>query len=254
LQGLADLQVHFEQALRGGRLPEGLTARDPAEAERRFNVYRNNVIVSLTEALAVRFPVIERLVGAEFFRHMARIHAETERPATPVMLQWGRGFAAFLADFAPLRDYPYMADVARIEYCRGVAYHAADRDPVRPDLFADADPACLRLGLHPSVSVLHLEHAAVTIWAANQPGMRPGRVDDCPQIALILRDSSFNVPVRAISAGDAAMIGALGQGRSLLEAAELAQARDPSNDAASLLMELMAAGAIVAVEVSPCAN
>ena len=51
-----DLLTAFGAALRGGPLPPGVTARDPSEAERRFAVYRNNVAVSLTDALAARFP------------------------------------------------------------------------------------------------------------------------------------------------------------------------------------------------------
>lgn len=82
MRGLAELQSGFDAALRGGPLPAGLTARDTSETERRFNVYRNNVVVSLTEALAMRFPVVERLVGEAFFRQMARVYIDLDRPKT----------------------------------------------------------------------------------------------------------------------------------------------------------------------------
>jgi len=252
MRRLAELQSGFDAALRGGPLPAGLTARDPAEAERRFNVYRNNVVVSLTEALAMRFPVVQRLVGEAFFRQMARVYVELDRPKTPVLTQWGDGFPAFLAGFPPLLDYPYMADVARIEYQRGVAFHAADHEPATPDLFANADPADLVLALHPSVCVLALAHAAVAIWASNQPGALPGAIVHGPETALIFRDRFFNVPVKAIAAGDAAMIAALSDGRPLLEAAQLAQAADPAHDAGRLLAEFMAAGLILNAEISTC--
>ena len=72
-----ELLDEFALALRSGPLPDGLTAlltaRDPSEVEQRFAVYRNNVTVSLTEALAQRFPVIKRLVGEEFFAALARL-------------------------------------------------------------------------------------------------------------------------------------------------------------------------------------
>ena len=63
----AELIAEFAPALPSGVLPPGVTARDPAEAARRFAVYRNNVAHSLGRALATRFPVIERLLGAECF-------------------------------------------------------------------------------------------------------------------------------------------------------------------------------------------
>ena len=68
----------FDAALRGGALPPGLTASAPDEVALRFAVYRNNVAVGLSDALAARFPVICRLVGADFFAAMARLHAEAD--------------------------------------------------------------------------------------------------------------------------------------------------------------------------------
>ena len=94
-----DLTAHreflavFDQALRGGALPPGLTARDPQEIGRRFDVYRNNVASGLSQALATRFPVVRRLVGDEFFTALARLYAETDRPRSPVLAEWGAGFA-----------------------------------------------------------------------------------------------------------------------------------------------------------------
>ena len=209
----------FDVALRGGPLPPGVTG---PEAERRFAVYRNNVAVGLSAALAQRFPVIRRLVGADYFAALAASFVATDRPRSPVMAEWGAGFAAFLADFPPLAAWPWMADVARIEHARGLAFHAADAVPVRPDRLTRADPALLRLDLHPSVIVLPLRHAGVAVWAMNQPGATPGPVPAGPQIAMILRDPSWGVPVTAISPADAAMIAALPAG-TLTQAAKAAR-------------------------------
>ncbi|MCA3551392.1 MAG: putative DNA-binding domain-containing protein, partial [Rhodobacter sp.] len=159
-----DFVAGFDAALRGGPIPGGLVARDPAEVEPRFAVYRNNVAVSLGEALASRFPVIRRLVGEAFFAAMARLYAETDRPKSPVLAEWGAGFAGFLEGFPPLAVYPYLGDVARIEFARGRAFHAADRGPIDPAAIVGADPERVRLVLHPSVTLLALAHPAVSIW------------------------------------------------------------------------------------------
>jgi hypothetical protein len=246
-----DLLTAFGAALRGGPLPPGVTARDPSEAERRFAVYRNNVAVSLTDALAARFPVILRLVGEAFFRAMARLYAEADRPRSPVLAEWGAGFAGFLQGFPPLADYPWMPDVARLEFARGQAFHAADAAPVDPARLAGADPATLVLGLHPSVAVLALPCPAVTIWARNQPGgegLPPGQG---PETALILRDPGFQVPVRRIEPGDAALITALQRRLPLSEAAARAAAAAPGHDPGPILVHLMGAGAIVSAENRP---
>jgi hypothetical protein len=237
----AEFTARFAAALQGAPLPPGVTG---AEAETRFAVYRNNVAHSLGKALAARFPVIERLVGAPFFAAMAQVYLAAHRPETPVLHQWGQSFPDFLAGFEPLSAYPYMADVAKIEHARGLAFHAADAAPLNPARLAGADPARLRLALHPSVQLLRLVHPAVSIWAANQPGAEAGPLPDTPEIALILRTPDFAVPVRAISPGDSAMIDSLGAGSSLLAAAEAAQWFEPGHDPNPLLLHLMQCGAL----------
>lgn len=235
----------FDRGLRGGPMPPGVTARIPAEAARRFDVYRNNVAVSLTEALASRFPVIRRLVGDEFFRAMARVFAEAHRPQSPVLAEWGDSFPDFLAGFPPLADWPYMADVARIEYARGVAFHAADAEPLDPQLLTGADPETLILHLHPSLQVLASDHAAVSVWQQNQPGAQAGPLPAAPETALILRDRAHEVPVHSIGPGDVAMLAAIQSGATLVASAEAGLAADPAHQAQALLVHLMLAGAIV---------
>ncbi|MCB6178921.1 DNA-binding domain-containing protein [Rhodobacter sp. Har01] len=244
----ADFLAAFDAALVGGALPPGVRARDPAEAGRRFAVYQNNVAFGLTEALAARFPVVRRLVGDDFFRAVAGLYAVADRPRSPVLSEWGESFGRFLSQFPPLAGYPYLGDVARIEFARGQAFHAADATPADPAVFAAVDPDRTRLRLHPSVAVLRLTQPAVSIWACNQPGSDPRPIPAGPQIALILRDAAFQVPVRAIGAGDAALIEALLAGATLTSAASDALRVEPGHGAQPILVHLMRAGAVVRPE------
>jgi hypothetical protein len=245
LRAHPDFLAGFDAALRGGPVPAGLLARDPAEVERRFAVYRNNVAMALGEALASRFPVIRRLVGEAFFAAMARLYTDTDRPKSPVLAEWGAGFAGFLEGFPPLAAYPYLGDVARIEFARGRAFHAADRLPVDPATVAGADPQRVWLVLHPSVMLLRLAHPAVSIWARNQPGGEALPLGKGPEAALILRDAAFQVPVRALGAGDAALLRAVLDGEPLVLAAAKARDAEAEHDPQPLLVSLMRAGAIV---------
>ncbi|WP_165899122.1 DNA-binding domain-containing protein [Rhodovulum steppense] len=241
-----DFTARFAAGLRDGILPPGLTAKMPDEAARRFAVYRNNVAIGLIDALAARFPVIRRLLGEDFFRAMARVFAETHRPRSPVLLDWGADLPGFLETFPPLAAHPYLADIARIEHARGLAFHAADRPPLLPAALAGADPSRLRLCLHPSVQVLRLAHPAVSIWAANQPGRDPGGpFPPAAETALILRDTRFDVPVAAIGPGDAALVEALRTGAPLTAAAHRAATAQPAHDPQPILVRLMQAGALI---------
>ena len=105
----AGIEAGLHAALWSPQTPEGLNCSTP---DRRFAVYRNNVQHGLSVALATRFPVIERLVGADFFAATARVFAAQHPPETPVLQDWGEAFPTFLAGFEPAAELPYLADVA----------------------------------------------------------------------------------------------------------------------------------------------
>ena len=108
-------QAEFRAALLDpARLaPPGLTAPDGRPAGRRFDVYRNNVTVSLTEALRQAFPALRKLVGEDFFAAMAREHLRAHPPASPVLMFYGGAMPAFLETFPPVAHLPYLAAEAR---------------------------------------------------------------------------------------------------------------------------------------------
>jgi hypothetical protein len=212
-------QDAFQAALWRQDPPAGLTAPAMDEVAQRFSVYRNNVQHSLTRALASRFPVIEQLVGATFFTAMARVHIAQNPPTSPVLLNWGAGFPAFLDGFAPVGHLPFMGDVARLEYARGLAYHAADAVPVAADALAVDDLAELRLELHPSVQLFVSRHPAQQIWQSHQPGRAGTALTAGPDHALIGRSSDFSIIVAPLDQGTFAVLTALSRGATLGAAA-----------------------------------
>jgi hypothetical protein len=216
----AATEAAFHAALWHAAPPPGLAAPDPSEIARRFSVYRNNVQHGLTRALAARFPVVEQLVGAEFFAAMARVFIADAPPSDPVLLHWGEAFPAFLESFPPVGHLLWLADVARLELARGRAYHAADAAPVAPEALAAADPERLRLTLHPSVALFASPHPAVRIWEAHQPGAVPGTpIGAGPDHALVARRPDFAVIVASVDPATHRVIARMSAGLALPEAA-----------------------------------
>ncbi|TQM89571.1 DNA-binding domain-containing protein [Roseinatronobacter monicus] len=218
----AETEAAFNAALWGAGAPAGITAPEPSEVTQRFKVYRNNVQHSLTRALAARFPVIEQLVGVEFFTAMARVFIAAAPPSDPVMLRWGNNFAGFLDGFPPVAHLPFLGDVARLEYARGYACHAADADPVAPDALAGADLESLRLALHPSVVLFTSSLSAVQIWQAHQTGATGAPLSPGPDHALIARQPDFTVIVERVEPDTFAVLSALYNGETLGLAAKKA--------------------------------
>ncbi len=215
----ASTQAAFHAALWRPEPPAGLTAPAPDEVPRRFAVYRNNVRHSLSRALAARFPVVEALVGSEFFIAMAGVFIAAAPPRNPVLQEWGGAFPRFLDGFAPVAHLPWLGDVARLEWARGVAVHAADAAPAPADLLVAPDPEALQLRLHPSVALYRSAHPAVSIWQAHQPGAVRGPLPPGPEHALIGRQPDFTVVVLPVDPGSHAILAVLAAGEPLGRAA-----------------------------------
>lgn len=193
------MHAAFAEALlaRDFDCPPGLRTWNGSDPGPRFAVYRNNLVVSLVDALADTYPVVQEMVGVEFFRAMAREFVHVRPPASPVLAHYGAGFAEFIEDFPPAAGLPYLPDLARLELMRVEVYHAADDAPLRSEdialLLADADlrpPA--RLDLHPAARVLCSRHAVASLWAAHQAddvNAALAQVDPAvAEIALVLRN------------------------------------------------------------------
>ena len=202
-------------------LPEGIVGPHGKKAQKRFAVYRNNVTVSLINALADIFPAVQRLVGEAFFRDMARIYITREPPQSAVMFEYGGGFAAFLESFEPLSRYPYLPDVARLEKAWLAAFHSADALPLQPDALASIPPeqlAATRFTPHPAARIIQSSFAAVSIFSASREerpldGINPA----IPEGGLVNRPLD-TVEVRQLPPGAAEFFTALIKGTTLGEA------------------------------------
>ena len=96
-------------------IPASLVTWNGSDPVQRFAVYRNNVTVSLMQALADTFPVTLAVVGDLRFRDLARAFVRTQPPRSPVLAGYGRGFAAFVADHEAAARWPCLPDLARLE-------------------------------------------------------------------------------------------------------------------------------------------
>lgn len=163
-------------------LPPGLVAWNGSDPGRRFLVHRNNVLSSLIDALADAFPVVQALVGEAFFRAMASVFVRSAPPRLRLLVQYGSAFPAFVECFGPARSLPCLSDVARLEFARTEAYHAADAAPLPQSAMQAALGSGerigeLRLGGHPSLRVLSSPCAFLSVWAAHQGADNLAEID-----------------------------------------------------------------------------
>jgi hypothetical protein len=258
------LQQDFAAALLDPQraAPAGLRAWNGSDPAARLAVYRNNVVSSLVDALAETFPVVQQLVGEEFFRAMGGIFVRERPPRSRVLAQYGGEFPIFVASFPPARGLTYLADVARLELARVMAYHAANAEPVSDEVVALALGSGERMGelqlaFHPSVHTLSSPHAVVSLWAAHQLGDEGeiGTIDvDVPERALILR-AGLDVLVLPVSPATVAFVEAIREGLNLGDAASQAASRAAETgsdfDLTAILSPLLTHGALVSLHLPP---
>ncbi|CAL80681.1 conserved hypothetical protein [Bradyrhizobium sp. ORS 278] len=248
----SDYATQFAAALLNPdrEMPAAVTGPRGTAAGRRFNVYRNNVTVSLIEALIAIYPAVQRITGADFFRAMARAHVRETPPASPLLLNYGRDFPAFIAAYEHAQAMPFLADVARIERAWLDAYHAADAGPLDPAALAAVPPeqlAELRFTAHPATQIIRSAFAAVTIFSANRSDAPVPRIDgSIAEDALITRPE-LDVTVRRLPLGGTVFASQLIAGEPLGAAAEAAFEAAPEFDLAANIAGLMEAGAFTEI-------
>ncbi|WP_087006074.1 DNA-binding domain-containing protein [Rhizobium sullae] len=260
-------------ALRGYRIeaanspdyPEGIVAGllDPARATplivagpngkaagKRFNVYRNNVTVSLIDALAAVFPATLRITGETFFRAMARFHVRETPPTSPLLFEYGRDFPDFIERYEHAQSMPWLADVARIERAWLDAYHAADSAVLQPNVLACVPPE--RLGdlifdAHPATRIVPSAYPAVTIFSANRASDAVGRIEATAAESALVTRPMLEVEVRRLPQGADIFLADLMAGEPLGKAAATASTSCPEFDLATAIRTMFEAGAFTAV-------
>jgi hypothetical protein len=219
-------------------------------AVKRYNVYRNNVTVSLIDALAAIYPAVQRITGVEFFRAMARFHVRATPPDSPLLFEYGRQFPAFIEAYEYAAQMPWLADVARLERAWLDAYHAADAAQLSADTLAAIQPERLAdvvFTPHPAARIVRSRFAVVTLLAANRSEGPVSTIDaGKPEDALVTRPD-LDVVVRHLPEGGAVFIASLMAGHALGEAASLASASSASFDLAANIAGMIQAGAFTTV-------
>ncbi|ATU94310.1 DNA-binding domain-containing protein [Phyllobacterium zundukense] len=219
-------------------------------AARRYNVYRNNVTVSLIEALAATFPATRRITGEDFFRALARSHIRASPPTSPLLFEYGRDFPAFIERYEYAQSLPWLADVARIERAWLDAYHAADVPPLLPQDLASIRPE--RLGEivlvpHPATRIVFSPYPAVSIFAANRSSGPVGPIEATgPEAALVTRPA-LEVTVQILPPGGFTFLDHLIKGETFGEAVAAATAASAEFNLSANIVGMLQAGAFTAI-------
>ena len=250
MPSLSELQRGFAESVLHAASPDFIrhVISGRFRAEQYFQVYRNNVFENLTAALKAVYPVIERLVGAGFFRYVAATYIPEHPPRSGNLHDFGEEFAGFLADFPPARELAYLPDVARLEWAWHQSFHAADSAPLALIALAAIPPeqyANLKFTLHPSARLVFSPYPVLRIWQVNQEGYQGNQeVNLAEGGARLLVVRRRQVEIEPLGDGDYALLSAFAAGAPLARAAEIALQAQAGYDLVGALQRNVAAGTL----------
>jgi len=230
-------------------VPDGLVNPDGVAASKRFDVYRNNVAVSLTEALEATFPVVAKLLGEEFFKALAGVYLRQHPPSSPLMMYYGQEMPAFLTGFEPVQHLQYLPDVARLELALRHAYHAADAVPLDSHVFQTLPANRLmatRVRFAPAMQLIHSRWPVHGIWRFNMEDGAPK-----PQAGgekVLVTRPEFDPQQAVLPPGGGTFVAALMAGKRFGTALDATTAQVAGFDLTGTLGHLLAGGAIIELD------
>jgi hypothetical protein len=242
-------------------VPAGIGRANGGDPQEAFNVYRNNVVVSLAEALKAAFPITSQLLGEGLQRALMADYARSHPPENAIMAHYGRGFDVFLRDHRATKARPFLADMATMERLRLDSYHAADAEVFDGAVLASLEPDVLAAGhfvLHPATRIFTSAFPVASIYGielAQSRGEAPAEerhaIDMKERQAVLITRPAYEVFVNRIGLGDAAFLNACGAGLSFDEAAEAGFEADTLFDLQAALSLALSSGSLQGFQTPP---
>ncbi len=157
----------------GAPLTSWIRAASEEAAIARLDVYAGMYFFRLLGVLRDDYPDLVKLLGDDHFHNLVTDYLVACPSENPSIRHVGARLADFLAGHDLGQRFFGAADLARLEWARGLAFDAADA----PELAADALSAVpaerwgrLRLQLSPSFRIIELDSPAHILWQALERG------------------------------------------------------------------------------------
>lgn len=226
-----------------------LQATQSSHVAASLAIYRNNVFSNYRRVLGSVYPVIQRLVGDEFFTAVCDDYIHATPSWSGDVRNYGDAFADYLSDHPSLTDLVYLPDVARIEWAchqvlnkpESVKFEVAQLAAIPAEQLAQS---CIELCA--SSALVSSPYPAVKIWQTNQPDhMGDGNVDlnAGAEYGLVLCEQ-FTVTLHPLSAAEFEFLSQLNQRNTLADALQAAQTIAADFDLGSCLLRHISNGAI----------
>ncbi len=255
---LRELQTEFAKQITGAASNDLLSKINSIdiEAARRVQVYRNNIHSTLVESLQSIYPVVQSIVGEEFFKQTARKYIETHSSTSGDLREYGEKLPNLLESLEQLNELRYLSDIARIEWLCHVSWYAENAESISIERLQSIETESyqnIQLVLHPSVYVLKSEFPVFKIWEfcldeQKTESSKTIDVNSGSQCVLVKRDG-HEVKVYHISDDLHCFISMLSQGGTLGQLISQLMETNADFDLAKSLHQVFALGTIYSLTI-----
>jgi hypothetical protein len=253
---LHDLQCRFRDALLGDdpHLISPLIRHESLIGDRLLSIYRNNVFTNLREALRTLYPVIEKLVGKDFFDYAADEYIRCYPSPAGDLNRFGEQLDVFFSEFEPTAHLPYLPDVAKLEWLVHQVYHAETCDGLAIEKLGTVDPdqyGQLHFSLNPASALLQSAYPVHRIWQVNQTAYNGDPLVELNsgEVKLLIQRHGGLIEIQTLSAGEWVLLTALLTDKDFATACEQALSVDPVMDLTTILVRLVAQATLVDFQI-----
>ncbi len=137
-----------------------LTASDTLDQNERLTIYMSDFWPRCLGSLAEDFPLLHRYLGYTAASQLMKDYVCACPSESYTLLHLGRRLAEYLQIHYHEKDNPLVCDIAAFEWAKMEAEESPNVSRLNPELLTDLHLSTLtelRLTLHPSVRILHLD-------------------------------------------------------------------------------------------------
>lgn len=152
-------------------------------AVQRLDIYANMYFYRLLDCLAEDFPKVLAAVGRVHFHNLATDYLLRHPSEHPSLRHLGRRLPGFVAAHPLGATFPWLADLARLDWTRADLFDAADAVPLSRDALArlpQDEAGEAQFTLIPAFALLRFDHEVVSFWRRLDDAAAGGREDEAP--------------------------------------------------------------------------
>lgn len=249
---LHELQCQFRDAL----LNEEINMIAPhirngaLSVKARIGIYRNNVFTNLREALRTLYPVINQLVGEDFFNYAADEFIRRYPSPAGDLNQFGKHFAVFLTEFDPVAELIYLPDVAQLEWYAHQCYHAAAHSSLDLERLATIPPDMydhLQFDFNPACRLMTSVYPVHRIWQVNQANYSGDPSVDLTDggVHLLIQRHQDLIELQTLEAAEWTLLTELAARANFATASQKAMQLEPDLDLGRILAKFVMQSTLV---------